>query len=198
MAGHMVLLYAGMLEVRDMAEKFQQNSTWSIPDALSVYSTWILQRWPDLHYFAQDDLRKYATTFVLSHNISSYRGKVSKALMVMFRLFVYIMTNLIRYQDAMRELNISTLPPVKEASQNKQVITELGNCLTQARFTLRDLVGPSSLAVLFRADCYTVNRSSSPPKTKRILAMSPILLMPLSERPSSSQQFICICVWLSW
>ncbi|KIM79397.1 hypothetical protein PILCRDRAFT_10518 [Piloderma croceum F 1598] len=36
MAGHMVLLYAGMLEVRDMAEKFQQNSTWSIPDVLSV------------------------------------------------------------------------------------------------------------------------------------------------------------------
>ena len=36
MAGHIMLLYAGMLEVRDMAEKFQQNSTWSIPDALSV------------------------------------------------------------------------------------------------------------------------------------------------------------------
>jgi hypothetical protein len=36
MAGHMMLLYAGMLEVHDMAEKFQQNSTWSIPDALLV------------------------------------------------------------------------------------------------------------------------------------------------------------------
>lgn len=36
MAGHMMLLYAGMLEVRDMAEIFQQNSTWSIPDALLV------------------------------------------------------------------------------------------------------------------------------------------------------------------
>jgi hypothetical protein len=162
------------------------------------YSTWILQRWPDLHYFAQDDLQKYATTFVLSHNISSYRGKVSKALMVMFHLFVYIITNLIRHQDAMRELNISTLPPLKETSQNKQVITELGNCLTQARFTLRDLVGPSSLAVLFHADYYTVHRSSSPRKMKRTSATSPILLMPLSERPSSSQRFICTCVWLFW
>jgi hypothetical protein len=36
MAGHMVLLYAGILEVRDIAERFQQNSSWSIPDALSV------------------------------------------------------------------------------------------------------------------------------------------------------------------
>ncbi|KIM79395.1 hypothetical protein PILCRDRAFT_10515 [Piloderma croceum F 1598] len=58
-----------------------------------------------------------------TRNISSYQGKVSKALM-----------------DAMRELNISMLPPLKETSQNKQVITELGNCLTQARFTLRDLI----------------------------------------------------------
>ena len=162
------------------------------------YSTWILQRWPDLHYFAQDDLRKYATTFMLSHNISSYRGKVSKALMVMFHLFVYIITNLIRRQDAMRELNISTLPPLKETSQNKQVNTELGNCLTQARFTLRDLVGPSSLTVLFHADYYTVHRSSSPRKMKRTSATSPILLMLLSERPSSSQRFICTCIWLFW
>ena len=34
MAGHMMLLYAGMLKVHDMAEKFQQNSTWSIPEIL--------------------------------------------------------------------------------------------------------------------------------------------------------------------
>jgi hypothetical protein len=32
----MMLLYVGMLKVRDMAENFQQNSTWSIPDALLV------------------------------------------------------------------------------------------------------------------------------------------------------------------
>jgi len=36
MQGHMMLLYAGILEVHDIAEKFQQNSNWSIPDALSV------------------------------------------------------------------------------------------------------------------------------------------------------------------
>ncbi|KIM72877.1 hypothetical protein PILCRDRAFT_15726 [Piloderma croceum F 1598] len=32
------------------------------------------------------------------------------------------------------------LPPLKETSQNKQVITKLGNCLIQACFTLRDLI----------------------------------------------------------
>ena len=36
MSGHMMLLYAGILEVRDITENFQQNSSWSIPDILSV------------------------------------------------------------------------------------------------------------------------------------------------------------------
>jgi hypothetical protein len=33
---------------------------------------------------------------------------------------------------------------------------------------------------------------------KRTSATLPILLMPLSERPSSSQRSICTCVWLFW
>jgi len=92
-----MLLYAGVLEVRDITERFQQSSSWSIPDTLSVYDTLNMTRalYAYINIVVQDDLQKYATAFVLCHNISSYRGKVSKALMVTYHHFCYTLMDII-------------------------------------------------------------------------------------------------------
>ena|ERR1700729_2744940 len=83
---HMVMIFALMLETRDIAKNTRTEATWTIPEELNV-SINQPSREPatiQLHnvFSPQNNLRVYANAFLLSPVISYYRGKLPEALIV--------------------------------------------------------------------------------------------------------------------
>jgi hypothetical protein len=84
------MIYAGIIEARDLTKSLQKEESWSIPDALNVFVTSLLQPTGAVDNLlpSQDNLRTYATAFLLCPTLSTYRGKVVGKLIVSFLVMV--------------------------------------------------------------------------------------------------------------
>jgi hypothetical protein len=74
------MMFATLLEVRDLLKNANPEESWSIPSTLAVRLIFS-GRCLALNT-QQENLRVYATAFVLCPNITSYRGKLANKLMV--------------------------------------------------------------------------------------------------------------------
>ena len=151
------MLFRLILKNRDLLKAMQPEGSWVMPEALVVSDLAICLHltFSDL---LQNNIHTYATAFILSPGLSSYRGKVANRLLVSAVFCCWV--SLKAFQIALRELNVTLLPPEKEPAQVKEVLSCISKYLTTTCNSIK-----TQVRLVFQFNLETIVMSPAPAET---------------------------------
>jgi hypothetical protein len=149
--------------------------------------------------------------FLLSPNITAYRGNCAEQILVsaelVFNYAGWIFTYLLALQKAMKDLNVADLPPEQNVLQVNEVLSFISNQLTSFRAVIKQKAGNPITALGCSYDDVNVLTTESSPRSKllwvrrttrrRPRATSPTSRTRSSRTPPFRPPCSSGCAWLS-